>query len=368
MESDMPAPKDDTSPAPLQRTSSTCARVTWFSFHAAGLFMLWLGGNWPSGRFLAYLTATTAVLYIAAALMDPGYLPTWLDELKHKALDPACDESPLDPSAAGGSSSKGEGACGALARPLLNLPICMHCGAAQTARAKHCYDCGRCVRRLDHHCWWLGNCVGVRNHRLFLGYLACQMALIWSIGLSAMHLVFSPSTKPWASAANHVWGWVGALATICCIALAVVLGLLSLTLFLFQLGLIARGETTWEHLRRERINAQAGLPPDVRPYDHGRARNCLAFWTGHTQQRLSVMPCAAPATPVSASPVSETPGGAMHAGTTRPNQNTELGLSRGLSAGGVAGDVHSTRPPMLSVCSPSAPPPPSSQTSRGFGL
>ncbi len=38
-----------------------------------------------------------------------------------------------------------------------------------------------------------------------------------------------------------------------------------------------RGETTWEKLRREQLNAAAQLPPSARPYDRGPLRNLRIF-------------------------------------------------------------------------------------------
>ena len=44
-----------------------------------------------------------------------------------------------------------------------------------------------------------------------------------------------------------------------------------------QCALVLRGETTWERLRREQLNAAAQLPPDARPYDRGPLRNLRIF-------------------------------------------------------------------------------------------
>ena len=69
---------------------------------------------------------------------------------------------------------------------------------------------------------------------------------------------------------------------------------------LFQCGLIARGETTWEHLRRERINAAAKLPPDMRPYDRGPLRTCAGFWLGWpSPPAATVTSTVTPAAPAS---------------------------------------------------------------------
>ena len=57
----------------------------------------------------------------------------------------------------------------------------------------------------------------------------------------------------------------------------VAIGLAALTLLVFQLALMLRGETTWEHLRREQLNSSLNLPPQLRPFDRGAAFNALAF-------------------------------------------------------------------------------------------
>ena len=58
-------------------------------------------------------------------------------------------------------------------------------------------------------------------------------------------------------------------------------------LLLFQCALILRGETTWEHLRRERINAAEQLPPDARPYDLGPLVNLITFYGCNAGCRLT---------------------------------------------------------------------------------
>lgn len=269
---------NDNDPEPLTErtiTDPSSARITWVSFHSVGFLLLYLSGNWPSWPegwpFLA-LVAYTTLLYVAAGSLDPGYVP---------AVD---------------SQEEARAATGlkAAASPLLDLPKCTHCRTPQPARFKHCYDCGRCVRRLDHHCWWLGNCVGVHNHRVFLMYLTCQATLICSFGVLVARGAWYTSPTPYGPIPA-----LSGLGAVGCVTMSSVLGLLSVSLLLFQCGLIARGETTWEHLRRERINAAAKLPPDVRPYDRGPMRNCLGFWLGWP----STPSTAAAITPASEAPV-----------------------------------------------------------------
>ena len=162
-------------------------------------------------------------------------------------------------------------------------------GHSRRLARQHCYDCGRCVNRLDHHCWWVGNCVGVGNHRVFLCYLVCQATLICSFGVFVARGVY---TSPTPLGPVPVLSGLGSVG---CVGMSSVLGLLSVSLLLFQCGLIARGETTWEHLRRERINAAAKLPPDMRPYDRGPLRNCAGFWLGWPSPPAATVTPAAPA-------------------------------------------------------------------------
>jgi palmitoyltransferase len=53
---------------------------------------------------------------------------------------------------------------------------CLKCQNVKPPLAHHCSICKRCIRRMDHHCPWINNCVGLRNHRLFLQFLAYTLA------------------------------------------------------------------------------------------------------------------------------------------------------------------------------------------------
>ena len=250
---------------PAGKASTLCPRLTWSSLHLVGLSLLHLSGIWsPHLEFpfdaITVLATLTLLLYVAASVVDPGYLPDGKQQERQQQREP-----------------QGAAASARLGAPLLELPHCMHCQARQVARAKHCHDCGRCVRRLDHHCWWLGNCVGAGNHRLFVSYLVCEALLLVGVGFSASQAL---SMDEAARARAAPYPAVAPAAAVSCVGMCATLGLLSLTLLAFQLSLIARGETTWEHLRRERINAAAGLPPHVRPYDRGVWRNLVYFACG----------------------------------------------------------------------------------------
>lgn len=272
-------------PAPA-RASALCPRITWTALHATGLSLLWLSGAWSPLPLLPIspltLVVDTAALctlcfYAAASLVDPGYL----DQPPVPSKQPQVPPPPLATSYPAAAAS-----------PLLELPQCVHCRALQVARAKHCHDCGRCVRKLDHHCWWLGSCVGSGNHRLFLTYLTFE-ALLLSVtgGAAARRIAASDAVR-----ASAPWPPIASGAALGCVIMCTVLGLLAFTLLIFQCGLISRGETTWEHLRRERINAAMQLPPDVRPYDRGPFENYVLFCCGGSGQHklggASVAPIA----------------------------------------------------------------------------
>lgn len=269
-------------------TSSTVKpRVTWTTLHAVGFGLLWIAGAWQPLAppcAIEVLALATICFYAAASLVDPGYLERQLP-----------DDEQLPPQHADSIISSSTGSA---VHPLLELPTCVHCRAHQVARAKHCHDCGRCVRRLDHHCWWLGSCVGKGNHRLFLTYLALEASLLISIGATAAARGLAVSDAQ--RAASAPWPVAATGAALTCIAMSAILGLLTLTLLAFQCSLILRGETTWEHLRRERINTAMLLPPHVRPYDRGPWRNVAHFCVAEEAPRGAavVSSCSSSAAPL----------------------------------------------------------------------
>ena len=89
------------------------------------------------------------------------------------------------------------------------------------------------------------------------------------------------------------------------------IGLAALTLLVFQLALMLRGETTWEHLRREQLNSSLNLPPQLRPYDRGALTNALAF-CGCTVGCLQPQPHAAAAAAAGKAPLAAYPAADLH--------------------------------------------------------
>ena len=226
----------------------------WLSLHVLGLAMLWLSTSWPMGWPFIVVICVTAVFYVGASFSDPGFV----------------DITP--PS-------------GVLDAALLQDPICQHCQAPQPKRAKHCFTCGRCVHRLDHHCLWLGNCVGENNHRLFVAYLLAQGVLLgWAAWASAVALVTGEAVEDLDSGGSggstvvrRPLTLLSSLSALGCCGLSLLLFLAVATLFGFQVMLVLRGETTWENLRRSKINAAAQLPLELRPYDRGPWSNVILF-------------------------------------------------------------------------------------------
>jgi hypothetical protein len=48
---------------------------------------------------------------------------------------------------------------------------CALCSVEVNENTKHCRKCNKCIHAFDHHCKWVNNCVGLKNYRVFAGFI-----------------------------------------------------------------------------------------------------------------------------------------------------------------------------------------------------
>nr|GMC93358.1 protein S-acyltransferase 10-like [Ipomoea batatas]GMD36258.1 protein S-acyltransferase 10-like [Ipomoea batatas] len=144
---------------------------------------------------------------------------------------------------------------------------CTYCNALQPPRTKHCQDCDKCVLQFDHHCVWLGTCIGQGNHCKFWWYISEETALsIWT-GILYIQYLKSNISKPW---------WIYTFVILLLAVLFICLVFL-LLLLLFHSYLVLTNQTTYELVRRRRIQYLRGIPERVFPFSKGACRNLYDF-------------------------------------------------------------------------------------------
>lgn len=130
---------------------------------------------------------------------------------------------------------------------------CKTCNIWRPPRAHHCRVCDNCIETQDHHCVWLNNCVGRRNYRYFFTFVASATILgLFLIGASIAHLALH-ATRAHVGFGSAIHEYQAAFA-------GFIYGLVAtpypLSLWVYHLFLIGRGETTREYLQSHKFRKQ----------------------------------------------------------------------------------------------------------------
>jgi len=128
---------------------------------------------------------------------------------------------------------------------------CLRCSGPKPPRCHHCRLCGYCVLKMDHHCIFVNNCIGLRNYRYF-----CLLLLEIVFGCSVLVAALLPQV---AAAIYGVSGGHRAHA-VAALLVALVADVLLVPLLWFHVGIVLRGETTLECLKREAEEREVRLP------------------------------------------------------------------------------------------------------------
>ncbi|XP_060191330.1 protein S-acyltransferase 10 isoform X2 [Lycium barbarum] len=135
----------------------------------------------------------------------------------------------------------------------LRSVTCSYCDVVQPPRAKHCHDCDKCVLQFDHHCVWLGTCIGQSNHCRFWWYICGETALSLWTGTLYIQFLKSDISKP--------------------------------------CYLVLTNQTTYELVRRRRIQYLRNIPERVYPFSKGACRNLYDFCCARSSKyRMDPLP------------------------------------------------------------------------------
>mmetsp|Transcript_42618 Transcript_42618/g.92870 ORF Transcript_42618/g.92870 Transcript_42618/m.92870 type:complete len:355 (-) Transcript_42618:17-1081(-) len=143
---------------------------------------------------------------------------------------------------------------------------CKWCGKYKPDRCHHCRVCRMCVLKMDHHCPWIYNCVGFRNHKYFF------LLLLYST-VDCNLIIFSMFTTV-QNAIDEKTPFMTMFTLLFGETLAMFLGLLVTTFFLFHIWLMLRAMTTVEFC--EKSCKKVGYDSSV--YDRGLYGNiCIVL-------------------------------------------------------------------------------------------
>ncbi|EAR97955.2 DHHC zinc finger protein (macronuclear) [Tetrahymena thermophila SB210] len=166
------------------------------------------------------------------------------------------------------------------------LFYCHICKRHQPFRSKHCDDCGRCICKFDHHCFWIGGCVGELNHRKFWFFLLLQSIVIfWTFmnSLNALDRYISVNNQGEESYSQEY----GAFAVLSFVLF--ILFLFTGVLCAYHTFLILTNQTTWEHVKKNKISYIAKMPKGFYPFNQGVFQNIKLIFFHDNQLRQKLL-------------------------------------------------------------------------------
>ncbi|KAL4499281.1 hypothetical protein ABPG72_006867 [Tetrahymena utriculariae] len=162
------------------------------------------------------------------------------------------------------------------------LFYCHICKRHQPFRSKHCDDCGRCICKFDHHCFWIGGCVGELNHRKFWFFLLLQSIVIFWTFLNSLNALdrYITVNKEGKESYSQEYGAFAVLSFVLFVLL-----LFTGVLCSYHTFLILTNQTTWEHVKKNKISYIAKLPKGFYPFSQGVFQNIKLIFFHNNQLR-----------------------------------------------------------------------------------
>ncbi|CAI6337706.1 unnamed protein product [Periconia digitata] len=207
---------------------------------------LWLNVSPAIPITFAYLFLICISSFIHATASDPGILPRNL----HPFAPPNPNDDPLSVGPPTTEWTMVVSAAGGNAAMEVPTKFCKSCNIWRPPRAHHCRVCDNCIETQDHHCVWLNNCIGRRNYRYFFTFVMSATILgVYLLAASLTHILLWRARNR-ATFGDAISEWRVPFA----MCIYAVLGApYPLSLGLYHLFLMARGETTREYLNSHKF-------------------------------------------------------------------------------------------------------------------
>ncbi|KIX07258.1 uncharacterized protein Z518_01911 [Rhinocladiella mackenziei CBS 650.93] len=193
----------------------------------------------------AYLFFVCLSSFVHASVVDPGIFP--------RNIHPFPPEDNNDPLALGPPTNDWVMVRLATSRTAaMDVPVkyCKTCNIWRPPRCYHCRVCDNCVETLDHHCVWINNCVGRRNYRYFFAFVSTGTILGLFLAFASLGQVLAYRDQRHVSLSTSINRNRVPFAMF-------IYGLLAfpypLSLWVYHLLLVGKGETTREYLASRRF-------------------------------------------------------------------------------------------------------------------